>query len=58
MSAQWDEAIMPTESSVASEIFTHARCESLNHAPGDTINPQEPIAADANTQILLPLSGP
>jgi len=25
----------------------------LNHAPGDTINPQKP---NANTQILLPLS--
>jgi hypothetical protein len=29
----------------------------LNHAPGDTINPQSPIAADANNLILFPLSG-
>jgi len=29
----------------------------LNHAPGDTINPQSPIAADANNLISLPLSG-
>jgi hypothetical protein len=28
----------------------------LNHAPGDTINPQKPIEADANTLILFPLS--
>jgi len=28
----------------------------LNHALGDTINTQKPIAADANTLILLPLS--
>jgi hypothetical protein len=34
-----------------------ARFRSLNHLPGDTINPQRPIAADANTLILLPLSG-
>jgi len=27
---------------------------NLNHAPGDTINPQKPIEADANTLILLP----
>jgi hypothetical protein len=29
----------------------------LNHAPGDAINPQRPITADANTLILLPLLG-
>lgn len=33
------------------------RFGSLNHAPGDTINPQSPIAADANNLISLPLSG-
>jgi hypothetical protein len=27
----------------------------LNHALVDSINPQKPIAADANTLILLPL---
>jgi hypothetical protein len=27
----------------------------LNHATGDTINPQRPIAADDNALILLPL---
>jgi hypothetical protein len=27
------------------------------HVPGDAINPQRPIAADANTLILLPLLG-
>jgi hypothetical protein len=31
------------------------RFESLNHATGDTINPQRPIAADDNALILLPL---
>jgi hypothetical protein len=25
----------------------------LNHAPGDAINPQRPIAADGNTLISL-----
>lgn len=30
---------------------------SLNHAPGDAINPQRPIAADANNLLLLPLLG-
>ena len=30
---------------------------SLNHAPGGTINPQRPVAADATALILLPLSG-
>jgi hypothetical protein len=29
----------------------------LNHAPGDAINAQRPIVADANTLISLPLSG-
>jgi hypothetical protein len=29
----------------------------LNHVPGDAINSQRPIAVDANTLILLPLSG-
>jgi hypothetical protein len=29
----------------------------LNQAPGDYINRQKPIAADANIVILLPLSG-
>jgi hypothetical protein len=29
----------------------------LNHAPGDAINPLRPVDADANTLILLPLSG-
>jgi hypothetical protein len=33
------------------------RFGSLNHAPGDAINLQRPIATDANTLILLPLSG-
>jgi hypothetical protein len=33
------------------------RFGSLNHAPGDTINPQSLIAADANNLISLPLSG-
>ena len=33
------------------------RFGSLNHAPSDAINPQRPIAADANALILLPLSG-
>jgi hypothetical protein len=31
---------------------------SLNHAPGDTINPQRPIGADDSALILLPLSEP
>ena len=30
---------------------------SLNHAPGDTINPRRPVVADATALILLPLSG-
>jgi hypothetical protein len=30
---------------------------SLDHPPGDAINPQSPIVADANTPISLPLSG-
>jgi hypothetical protein len=30
----------------------------LNHVLGDTINLQRAIAADDNTWILLPLSGP
>jgi hypothetical protein len=30
----------------------------LNHARVDTVNLQRPIAADDNTRILLPLSGP
>jgi hypothetical protein len=29
----------------------------LNHAPGGTINPRRPVAADATAPILLPLSG-
>jgi hypothetical protein len=29
----------------------------LNHVLGEAINPQRPIAADANTLILLLLSG-
>jgi hypothetical protein len=29
----------------------------LNHTPGDAINPQRPIVADANTLISLSLSG-
>jgi hypothetical protein len=33
------------------------RFESLNHAPGDTINPQRPIAADDNT-LIISASGP
>lgn len=33
------------------------RFGSLNHVPGDAINPQRPIAADANTLISLPLLG-
>jgi hypothetical protein len=45
---------------MAGKFMAHAsrlRFGSLNHAPGDTINPQRPIAADDNTLILLPLSG-
>jgi hypothetical protein len=34
-----------------------ARRLSLNHVQGGTINPQRPIAADANTLILLPPLG-
>ena len=30
---------------------------SLIHAPGGTINPRRPVAADATAVILLPLSG-
>jgi hypothetical protein len=30
---------------------------SLNHVRGDAINPPRPIAANANSLILLPLSG-
>jgi hypothetical protein len=33
------------------------RFGSLNHAPGDAINPLRPVEADSNTLILLPLSG-
>jgi hypothetical protein len=33
------------------------RFGSLNHPPGDAIDPQRAIAADANTLILLLLSG-
>src|SRR5947208_1463641 len=33
------------------------RFGSLNHAPGDAINRQSPIAPDANNLISLPLSG-
>jgi len=33
------------------------RFGSLNHLPGDAINPQRPIAADANTLISVPLLG-
>jgi len=29
----------------------------LNHAPGDTINPQRPIAADDNTLIFTSAFG-
>jgi hypothetical protein len=29
----------------------------LNHAPGDTINPRRPVAADAIALNLMPLSG-
>ncbi len=30
---------------------------SLNHAPGGTINPRRPVAADTTALILLALSG-
>ena len=33
------------------------RFGSLNHLPGDAINPQRPIAAYLNTLISLPLLG-
>jgi hypothetical protein len=33
------------------------RFGSLNHLPGDAINPQRPIAADSNSLISLPLLG-
>ena len=45
---------------IIAEFVTHdskLRFGSLNHMPGDTINRQRPIAADANTLNLLPLSG-
>jgi hypothetical protein len=45
---------------VVGEFVAHdsgLRFGSLNHAPGDAINPQRPILADANTLISLPLSG-
>ncbi len=43
---------------VVGEFVAHdsrLRFGSLNHAPGDDINPQRPIAADANCLISLPL---
>ena len=47
-------ALLPNELRITREL---ARIGSLNHVPGDAINPQRPIEVDANTLILLPLWG-
>lgn len=51
---------VPRNLNIYREFIAHnsrVRFGSLNHAPGDAINPQGPIAADANALILGPLSG-
>src|SRR6476646_1213313 len=43
---------------IVGEFVAHdsrLRFGSLNHVPGDAINPQRPILADTYTLILLPL---